>query len=131
MAFTFGSVELAKATQLGNKLVNYSLQFGGLTQGRDKDLMEKLARKAKFSVTGFTTGAGFPLFGTNNTTGLTQTTYAGLTTTLGSNVGFTMGVVYKTANPVTGVNLTAGTTAATMFGITGAIYFNGSTAVIS
>ena len=102
MAFTAGSVELARATRLGQKLVNYNNAFG-LTTGtnsRDDQLISKLCRNGRFFPTGYTTGNAFPPFQTNNTVGLTHSNNAAtynLGITLGTNVGFTLGVAYKTA----------------------------------
>lgn len=66
MAFTAGSVELARANRLGNQLANLFSVFGTTgaagTTGAKK--IEKYARKAGFGITGLTTGAGFPPFGT-------------------------------------------------------------------
>jgi len=65
MAFTAGSVELAKANKLGNQLAHL---FGvhGLSgaAGRTGALViEKYAKKLGFGITGITTGSGFPPFG--------------------------------------------------------------------
>ena len=66
MAFTAGSVELAKANKLGNQLANLFSTFGATgaagTTGAKK--IEKYAKKLGFGITGLTTGAGFPPFGT-------------------------------------------------------------------
>jgi hypothetical protein len=65
MAFTAGSVELAKANKLGNALAHLFTAHG-LTgaAGRTGALMiEKMAKKLGFGITGITTGAGFPPFG--------------------------------------------------------------------
>ena len=65
MAFTADSVELAKANKLGNQLANlFSLYGLSGAAGRTGALMiEKYARKLGFGITGITTGAGFPPFG--------------------------------------------------------------------
>lgn len=109
MAFTAGSVELARATRLGQKLVNYHNAFG-LTTGtnsRDDGLITKLCRNGRFFPTGYTTGVGFAPFQTNNIVGLTHSNNAAtynLGITLGANVGFTLGVVYKTAGGADAIN---------------------------
>lgn len=65
MAFTAGSIELAKANKLGNQLAHLFTSHGlsgGV--GRTGALMiEKQAKKLGFGITGLTTGAGFPPFG--------------------------------------------------------------------
>ena len=66
MAFTAGSVELAKAEKLGNILSNMALSFGltamsGITGAQT---IEQRARELGFGITGLTTGGGFPPFGT-------------------------------------------------------------------
>jgi hypothetical protein len=65
MPFTAGSVELAKATKLALQLSNLYQTYGaskmdGITAIH---IIEKTARKLGFGVTGITTGAGFPPFG--------------------------------------------------------------------
>lgn len=66
MAFTADSVELAKANKLGNQLAHLFSIFGATgaagTTGAKK--IETYARKLGFGITGLTTGAGFPPFGT-------------------------------------------------------------------
>jgi hypothetical protein len=66
MAFTADSVELAKANKLGNQLAHLFTIFGATgaagTTGAKK--IETYARKLGFGITGLTTGAGFPPFGT-------------------------------------------------------------------
>ena len=66
MAFTADSVELAKANKLGNQLAHLFSVFGATgaagTTGAKK--IETYARKLGFGITGLTTGAGFPPFGT-------------------------------------------------------------------
>ena len=66
MAFTADSVELAKANKLGNQLAHLFSVFGTTgaagTTGAKK--IEKYAKKLGFGITGLTTGAGFPPFGT-------------------------------------------------------------------
>jgi hypothetical protein len=66
MAFTADSVELAKANKLGRQLHHLFATFGTTgaagTTGAKK--IETYARKLGFGITGLTTGAGFPPFGT-------------------------------------------------------------------
>jgi hypothetical protein len=66
MAFTADSVELAKANKLGRQLHHLFATFGTTgaagTTGAKK--VEKYAKKLGFGITGLTTGAGFPPFGT-------------------------------------------------------------------
>ena len=138
MAFTAGSVELARAQRLGQKLFNlnntFGLTTGGYTSGtsgRDVQFIEKLARNGRFTVTGFTTGNGFPPFLTNDYfgTGLARSNNAStnaLGITLGANTGFTLGVVYKTliasGNSYSGNTIVSGFTfAQTLYGVTGSI----------
>ncbi len=104
MAFTAGSVELIRATRLGQKLLAYHNSMsanGGITTGRDLQLINKLARNGRLFPTGFTSGNGFPPILTNNLQGLSfsnngATPDAG--TPLAPNVGLTLGVFYKTFN---------------------------------
>ena len=66
MAFTADSVELAKANKLGRQLHHLFATFGTTgaagTTGAKK--IETYAKKLGFGITGLTTGAGFPPFGT-------------------------------------------------------------------
>jgi hypothetical protein len=65
MAFTAGSVELAKANKLGNALAHLFTAHGltGAAGRTGALLIEKAAKKLGFGITGITTGAGFPPFG--------------------------------------------------------------------
>jgi hypothetical protein len=66
MAFTAGSPELAKANKLGNQLAHL-FNSHGLSGGVGRtgaQMIEKMARKLGFGITGLTTGRGFPPFGT-------------------------------------------------------------------
>ena len=64
MAFTAGSVELAKATKLANQLSEIYQKFGaGFSGGTAAQLVEDYAQKLGFGITGLTNGAGFPPFG--------------------------------------------------------------------
>ena len=66
MAFTAGSVELAKANKLGNQLAHLFTSHGlsGAVGSTGAKMLENYARKLGFGITGLTTGAGFPPFGT-------------------------------------------------------------------
>tara|TARA_R110000868_G_scaffold141814_2_gene358634 strand:- start:853 stop:1578 length:726 start_codon:yes stop_codon:yes gene_type:complete len=66
MAFTAGSVELAKANKLGSQLAHLFSTFGttGAAGTTGAKMIEKYAKKAGFGITGLTTGAAFPPFGT-------------------------------------------------------------------
>lgn len=66
MAFTAGSVELAKANKLGNQLAHLFTSHGltGAAGTTGAKMLENYARKLGFGITGLTTGAGFPPFGT-------------------------------------------------------------------
>ena len=65
MAFTAGSVELAKANKLGNQLAHL-FSVHGLTGAAGRTgalLIERYAKRLGFGITGLTTGGGFPPFG--------------------------------------------------------------------
>jgi hypothetical protein len=65
MAFTAGSPELAKATKLAAQLSALYQTFGAGFSGATAALVvEDYAQKLGFGITGLTTGAGFPPFGT-------------------------------------------------------------------
>lgn len=66
MAFTAGSPELAKATKLAAQLSALYQTFGATnTSGSTAaKIVEDYAQKLGFGITGLTTGAGFPPFGT-------------------------------------------------------------------
>jgi|688.fasta_scaffold379983_2 hypothetical protein len=66
MAFTADSVELAKANKLGNQLAHLFTSHGltGAAGTTGAKMLENYARKLGFGITGLTTGAGFPPFGT-------------------------------------------------------------------
>jgi hypothetical protein len=106
MAFTAGSVELAKANKLGNQLAHLFSVFGATsatgTTGAKK--IEKYAKKLGLGITGLTTGTGFPPFGTVLPSYLTGTEAAlqnrrGETMangiTLGALEGQTVGIFLK------------------------------------
>ena len=65
MAFTAGSVELAKANKLGNQLAHlFSAHGASGAAGRTGALLvERYAKRLGFGITGLTTGAAFPPFG--------------------------------------------------------------------
>jgi len=65
MAFTADSVEQAKALKLANQLSALYATFGTGFSGATAALaVEDYAQKLGFGITGLTTGAGFPPFGT-------------------------------------------------------------------
>ena len=89
MAFTAGSVELARANRLGNQLAHLFSVHGlsgaiGVTGAKT---IEKYAKKAGFGITGITTGNGFPPFGSFSGA---QTGYAGIEAALQNPRGETM-----------------------------------------
>lgn len=145
MPFTAGSVELAKATKLAAQLSNLYQTYGasqmsGITA---IGIIEKTAKKLGFGVTGLTTGAGFPPFGSvtggaaaaalQNPRGETKANGINL----GLNNGATVGVYMKKfvrsgedyrATTVVGATLayaTANNASGNTFGIRGA--FSAST----
>ena len=70
MAFTAGSVELAKAEKLGIMLSALAATYGitAMSGTTGAFVIEEHARKFGFGITGLTTGSGFPPFGTNGIT---------------------------------------------------------------
>lgn len=106
MPFTAGSPELAKATKLANQLSELYQKFGstnmsGLTAAVT---IERHAARLGFGITGLTTGAGFPPFGTilpSNQLGVAvalqnprgETMANGIT--LGAVAGATVGIYMK------------------------------------
>jgi len=66
MPFTAGSPELAKANKLGNQLAHLFSSHGlsGAVGRTGAQMIERQAKKLGFGITGLTTGAGFPPFGT-------------------------------------------------------------------
>ena len=66
MAFTADSVELAKAQKLANQLSALHQTFGATNMrgSTAAKIVEEYAQKLGFGITGLTTGAGFPPFGT-------------------------------------------------------------------
>ena len=65
MAFTAGSVELAKANKLGNQLAHLFTSHGlsGAVGSTGAKMLENYARKLGFGITGLTTGGVVPPFG--------------------------------------------------------------------
>jgi len=91
MAFTAGSVELAKAEKLASQL---SAHFQ--TVGEDKGsgftaavFIENAARELGFGITGLTTGSGFPPFGSAGATLNKDFTVGALTAVLQNPAGLT------------------------------------------
>lgn len=99
MPFTAGSPELAKAERLANILSERYQRFGASQMSGYTGAMkvEKLAKKLGFGITGLTTGAAFPPFGS-----------AGLTT----NVQFTVGKLAAALQNPAGLTRPNGITAA-------------------
>lgn len=96
MAFTAGSVELAKANKLGNQLAHL-FSAHGLTGASGRTgalLVERYAKRLGFGITGLTTGAGFPPFG-SITPSLASGTEAALQNPRGETManGITLGAI--------------------------------------
>lgn len=91
MAFTAGSVELAKAEKLGSVLSALASTYGidSMRGYTGAQIIEQTARKFGFGITGLTTGAGFPPFGTS---GLTTNVQFGVHGSLTSALQNTSGV---------------------------------------
>jgi hypothetical protein len=91
MAFTAGSPELAKAQRLASILSERYQRFGATNSSGYTGAIkiEKLAKKLGFGITGLTTGAGFPPFGTSGLTTNTQFTVGKLTAVLQNPAGLT------------------------------------------
>jgi hypothetical protein len=147
MAFTAGSVQLARAQKLGKQLGNIFASHG-ITGVRA--LLEKKARNFHFGITGLTTGAGFPAFGSlGGVTGVNLNVAAvlqnpnGLTTPNGITVsqtfvGQTVGIyhpaIVRDGSDKTVTNSSVGAVAGTTSesfsvtqGLTATIYFAGGT----
>jgi len=91
MAFTAGSVELAKATKLANTLSAY-YQMVGASNGSGftaAAYVENQAKKLGFGITGLTTGAAFPPFGSAGITTNVQFTVGSLAAALQNPAGLT------------------------------------------
>jgi len=145
MAFTAGSVELAKANKLGNQLAHLFTAYGlsGAAGRTGALLIEKHAKKLGFGITGITNGAGFPPFG-SITPSLLSGTEAALQNprgetmianiVLGAIEGQTVGIFIKKfvrsgadyqATMFTGLTLASATTVAgTTFQINGGFSAN-------
>ena len=91
MAFTAGSIEQAKALRLAQILSERYQKFGATASsgytGAAK--IEKLAKKLGFGITGLTTGAGFPPFGSAGLTTNVALTVGRLTAALQNPAGLT------------------------------------------
>lgn len=93
MAFTAGSVELAKAQKLASMLSAVHQTGVSLAGYTGAVYVENQARKLGFGITGLTTGAAFPIFGTSGTTTNTQFVVGGrLTAALQNPLGLTRGI---------------------------------------
>jgi len=93
MAFTAESVELAKAQKLASILSAVHQTGVSLAGYTGAVYVENQARKLGFGITGLTTGAGFPIFGTSGTTTNTQFVVGGkLTAALQNPLGLTRGI---------------------------------------
>ena len=91
MAFTAGSVELAKAQRLAAILSDKYQAFGStnFTGYTAAAMVEKAAKKLGFGITGLTTGAGFPAFGSSGLTANTQAVVGSLEARLQNPSGLT------------------------------------------
>lgn len=96
MAFTAGSVELAKANKLGNQLAHLFSAHGlsGAAGRTGALVVERYAKRLGFGITGLTTGAGFPPFG-SITPSLLSGTEAALQNPRGETManGITLGAI--------------------------------------
>lgn len=140
MAFTAGSPELAKAQKLAAQLSALYQTFGaaGFSGASAALVVEDYAQKLGFGITGLTTGAGFPPFGTitpayrlgvaaalQNPRGETMASGITLGGVSGATVGIYMHRMIRTgedfvAIPFRGLTLSAATTVAgTTFQING------------
>lgn len=140
MAFTAGSPELAHALKLAAQLAavystyNTQVSVQGLTNsGNYWGLADSYASDLGFAVTGYTTGNGFPPFGTKSEDGLTHGTNgtAATGTTLGANTGLTVGIYFtklvRADRPNAGATFESypSTNNSLFPGRTAAIYFGG------
>jgi hypothetical protein len=91
MAFTAGSLELAKAQRLANILSERYQKFGATAAAGYTGAVkiEKLAKKLGFGITGLTTGGGFPPFGSAGLTTNVALTVGRLTAALQNPAGLT------------------------------------------
>lgn len=153
MAFTAGSVQLARAERLGSQLGNLFSVYGLTGTSFNPVVIEKQARKLGFGITGITTGAGFPPFGSlggvtgaaknveavlQNPSGLTQPN--GITVSqalLGQTVGIYWKAQVRSGADTTVTSSSSGAVAGTTFenfavssifpGRTATIYFASGT----
>lgn len=91
MSFTAGSVELAKAQKLA-AILSAHYQTVGSVNGSGFTaavFIEKAAQKLGFGITGITTGAGFPPFGSAGPTLNKDFTVGALTAVLQNSAGLT------------------------------------------
>lgn len=162
MAFTAGSVELAKAQKLGTILSGLAATYGitAMSGFTGANMIEQRARELGFGITGITTGAGFPPFGTmgatinnfvvghaitavlQNPSGLTRPNGITVGTAHGQTVGLYMrkfvrdgsDVTVTTSSGVAGTTIGFSTNTAVNAGFTASLYFavaTGSTGVWS
>lgn len=153
MAFTAGSVQLARAEKLGSQLGNLFSVYGITGTTKLPAVIEKYAKKLGFGITGITTGAGFPPFGSlggstgavngleaalQNPAGLTQPNGITVSQALaGQTVGIYWKAQVRSGADVTVTSSSNGAVAGTTFevfkvsntdpGLTATIYFAGGT----
>ena len=106
MAFTAGSVELARAQKLGSILSGLAAVYGitAMSGSTGAQIIEQRARRLGFGVTGLTNGAGFPPFGSSGHTANRVSTHGALEGALQNPAGLT------TPNGLTVSALVAGQT---------------------
>lgn len=109
MAFTAGSVELAKATKLASILSAVHQRGVSLAGYTGAAFVEKEARKLGFEITGITTAAVFPPFGmagtTANVAGVRGAGLGQLTAALQNPTGLTKGIGGVTFGPLGGTTV--------------------------
>ena len=158
MPFTAGSPELAKAQRLAHILSTRYQKFGAdqMSGYTGAIKVEKLAKKLGFGITGLTTGAGFPPFGSSGLTTNVQFVVGALESRLqnpagltrpngitaapfanGATVGIFMHRFVRDGSDVTVTNAAAGAVAGTTFenfrsntvvnaGFTACVFFGGA-----
>lgn len=91
MAFTAGSVELARAQKLGSILSGLAAVYGitAMSGSTGAQIIEQRARRMGFGITGLTSGAGFLPFGTSGFTANRLTTHGALEAALQNPAGLT------------------------------------------
>jgi hypothetical protein len=106
MAFTAGSVELARAQKLGSILSGLAAVYGitAMSGSSGAQIIEQKARRMGFGVTGLTNGSGFPPFGSSGHTANRASTHGTLEGALQNPAGLT------TPNGLTVSALVAGQT---------------------